>query len=314
MSINFGGINIGGTSDGGGGGGTPYVLPTASTDTLGGVKIDGTTIDIDENGVISATVDNALSSTSEYPVQNKVLYPSLSKFIPADTNITVELDGSGDFTTLADAFEYIKGKYSNGVVVIKLGDGTFVLDSQISITTNSFNFAQLQIVGNGAANTIIQGTSSNNLNFSREGTPVMITDVAFNITNGNKTTNANAIIVRIGTRLTVYKCNFTGGGIYAYRNATLQTEIVSFTNVNSPIRVQSGSIATNANTHTFNTVDWAFAVKQGGIIAMNNCSCSFTSTDWKFGLLDEVKTYNPTAGGVFYQGYDGIIMGKFTES
>lgn len=34
----------------------PYILPTASVDTLGGVKIDNTTINIDSNGVISSKV------------------------------------------------------------------------------------------------------------------------------------------------------------------------------------------------------------------------------------------------------------------
>ena len=35
---------------------TPYILPTASVDTLGGVKVDNTTIGIDSNGVISSKV------------------------------------------------------------------------------------------------------------------------------------------------------------------------------------------------------------------------------------------------------------------
>ena len=39
----------------GGGGGGSYTLPTASTTTLGGVKVDGTSITIDDNGVISST-------------------------------------------------------------------------------------------------------------------------------------------------------------------------------------------------------------------------------------------------------------------
>lgn len=38
-----------------GGGSSDYTLPVASTETLGGVKIDGTTITADENGVISAS-------------------------------------------------------------------------------------------------------------------------------------------------------------------------------------------------------------------------------------------------------------------
>jgi hypothetical protein len=39
----------------GGGGGSSYVLPVATTTTLGGVKVDGSTITINANGVISST-------------------------------------------------------------------------------------------------------------------------------------------------------------------------------------------------------------------------------------------------------------------
>lgn len=312
MALDFNGINIGGNN--GGGGGSPYVLPTASTTTLGGVKIDDETIKISESGVISSPVDDTLSDTSENPVQNKILYPAVSKFIPADTNITVELDGSGDFTTLADALEYIKGKYSNGIVVIKLGDGTFTLSSEVGINTTYFNFALLQIVGNGTAKTTVQGTSTHYLNFTRYGTPVLLTDINFTTTDGSKDNTASAIVNRLGSKMHVYKCNFTGGGVYAYRNSPLQTEAVSFTNVGIPIRAQSGSVVVATSTHTFNNVNWAFGIRLGGTIALNNCACSFTNTNHKFGLLDSATVYSPSAGGTFYQGYDGIIMGKFTES
>ena len=43
---------------------SPYSLPTASTSVLGGVKIDGTTITIDTNGVISAVVGGSGTVTS----------------------------------------------------------------------------------------------------------------------------------------------------------------------------------------------------------------------------------------------------------
>ena len=62
-------------------GGSSYTLPVATTSTLGGVKIDGTSITIDD-GVISATaipitVDSTLSSSSTNPVQNKVITVAL---------------------------------------------------------------------------------------------------------------------------------------------------------------------------------------------------------------------------------------------
>ena len=43
-----------------GGGGGSYTLPVASTTTLGGVKPDGTTITIDNTGIISAQTDGAI--------------------------------------------------------------------------------------------------------------------------------------------------------------------------------------------------------------------------------------------------------------
>lgn len=49
-----------------------YSLPTASSNTLGGVKV-GTGLSIDGSGVLSATVDSELDTTSENPVQNKVI-------------------------------------------------------------------------------------------------------------------------------------------------------------------------------------------------------------------------------------------------
>jgi hypothetical protein len=58
----LGGVKVDGTTitiDGNGvisstGGGSPYTLPTATTSVLGGVKVDGTTVTIDGNGVISS--------------------------------------------------------------------------------------------------------------------------------------------------------------------------------------------------------------------------------------------------------------------
>ena len=68
-------------------GGGSYELPIATTEILGGVMPDGTTITVDENGVISAvgsgegggvTIDSALSETSENPVQNKIITSALN--------------------------------------------------------------------------------------------------------------------------------------------------------------------------------------------------------------------------------------------
>ena len=59
-----------------------YTLPTASSSTLGGIKV-GSNLTI-TNGVLSAdqqkiTVDSALSSTSTNPVQNKVVNTEIGR-------------------------------------------------------------------------------------------------------------------------------------------------------------------------------------------------------------------------------------------
>lgn len=86
-----------------GGGGGGYVLPTASASVLGGVKI-GDGVDIDSSGKISVsgggtiTVDDAMSDTSENPVQNKVI-----------TGTIGDLDDSFVGMTAQDAEDYWTG-------------------------------------------------------------------------------------------------------------------------------------------------------------------------------------------------------------
>ena len=78
-----------------------YSLPTASTSQLGGVKVDGSTITIN-NGVISApdsggasiTVDSSLSNSSTNPVQNKVVTTALNgKASTSHTHSTSDISG-----------------------------------------------------------------------------------------------------------------------------------------------------------------------------------------------------------------------------
>ena len=94
---------------------TIYTLPKATISTLGGVIPDGTSITVDEDGVISAvgggeggdvTIDSALSDTSENPVQNKVINSALNnkadKSKYGDTTINVgrsENSTVGDYST-----------------------------------------------------------------------------------------------------------------------------------------------------------------------------------------------------------------------
>ena len=70
-----------------------YVLPTASTTTLGGVRIDGSSIKIN-NGVISSTVDSTLSDISTNPVQNKIITNTFYDNFRVDANNYIIIDDS----------------------------------------------------------------------------------------------------------------------------------------------------------------------------------------------------------------------------
>ncbi len=83
---------------GGGGGGSSYVLPTATTTTLGGVRIDGTTISI-SGGIISATQNTDYNNLTNTPDINFI---SRVNDANRTTNDLLVYDGSNwtDSTTV----------------------------------------------------------------------------------------------------------------------------------------------------------------------------------------------------------------------
>ena len=70
-----------------GGSGSSYTLPTASTTTLGGVKVDGTTVTINQDGVISATA----SGSTDLTEFTKALDNKIDKTVPGvETEVNKE--------------------------------------------------------------------------------------------------------------------------------------------------------------------------------------------------------------------------------
>lgn len=76
-------------------------------------------------------------------------------FLPNGTIITVETDGSGQFTKLSDAINYLTGKWSNGVVIIKLGEGDFVETEQVTIDGRRFNLGHLVLQGTSKSSSVL---------------------------------------------------------------------------------------------------------------------------------------------------------------
>lgn len=91
-------------------GSNSYELPTASTTTLGGVKVDGTTITIDENGVISSTTTSSGESSSVTSVNEKTGDVVLTG---ADINVTYTHDFEEATTDLNSFASSVDSDLSN---------------------------------------------------------------------------------------------------------------------------------------------------------------------------------------------------------
>lgn len=81
--------------------GTEYVLPTASTDTIGGVKVDGNTITIN-NGVISSNFDSLITEQFNFNIA-----ADDSTLVPVTAGNVIKFVGAGSVTTTTTPEGYV---------------------------------------------------------------------------------------------------------------------------------------------------------------------------------------------------------------
>lgn len=147
------GVTPGGIGIGGGGGGN-FILPTASTTTKGGVKIDGTTITIN-NQVISGFSGNYTDLTNKPTIPNSV---AVSK-----------IDSSNVISGTVTNISAIRFDADSGFDVTDLGSGAVKISMNSTFKTWKVNGQQdlvasgLDIVefvaGNGVTITTLPGAS-----------------------------------------------------------------------------------------------------------------------------------------------------------
>ena len=266
-----------------------------------------------ENTHNNIQIDNSLSSTSENPVQNKVIYNALenklnkSNYLPADTVITVRLDGSGDFTTIASAVAYLNNKWSEGNIIIDIGTGTHEVSSAIILTSwnnsQKRNFARIIVKGQGVDSTIIKNTgtsSGTNYIFEISGNPaVIIHSLTFQNTGNVK----DVITVNREGHLTIQNCKFkdVNLALYAHSGGEIRLENnLTFNNVTSAIRAYAGTITGifSANI-TFDTVENCYQVKHGGIIRFYySVNCTYTNITKKYSQTVGTATTDGWIAGV----------------
>lgn len=130
-----------------------YDLPTASSSTLGGVKI-GTGITISNSGKISVDVDNALSSVSENPVQNKIVQSNLNSIDNSLSDLDDRLDTVElNISTIGDTIS------SHTSSISDINGDISILESSVSqntddITTNTNNISTLNTNLTSLGNTV----------------------------------------------------------------------------------------------------------------------------------------------------------------
>jgi hypothetical protein len=127
---------------------SPYVLPIASTSELGGIKVDGTTITIDGNGIITANF-----------IDTGILYTDLSATVSlAGSSPTGNLaynSNTGEFTytpveiALNDISDLVvSGTVAPGDIISYTGSGW--VDTTVSAALNNASILDLGDVGDSA--------------------------------------------------------------------------------------------------------------------------------------------------------------------
>lgn len=193
-----------------------------------------------------------------------------ANFLPADTIIKVELDGSGDFTKLSDALNYLTGKWSNGKVIIQLGAGTFTESSEYILYGKNFNIPAIEVIGNGVNSTIVNYTTESEvviLTVSNVSN-IYIHDIKFTHTGGSTSTKYWGIRNTEHTNASYSDCAFDG----------LASALIS---VNSAITNVYGNM-------TFTNARVALAAQYGGTI---------TSQEMALNISDSLTAITISHGG-----------------
>ena len=280
----------GGTIIGGGGGGS-YTLPTASTTTLGGVKIDGTTITI-ANGVISATQPNLSSYvtlTDTQTLTNKTLTsPNITDGVFSNTftigtqvfyahtngfSVNENFDITDPYGTQANftGYHYTSGSGKTGVAFTLARTGYF---------TDGFG-----ITGDASNNQFVIGSETANTDYVFKTGIGMPFDVSGGTTIFTIRRNGNLIFADSSTQTTAWTGIAPAGTL---SGTTLNSTVVtsSLTSVGT-----LSSLAVTNSSATPVTVTYTPGTRTGVAILSTG-----KDTQGGTGYFDFLRATNTTSG------------------
>jgi len=208
-----------------------------------------------------------------------------SSFLASGTTITVGTSGA-DYTTLADAYSYLAGKWSNGTITLSIITDLTITDN-VQLNTDTFNIPQLVINGNNHTITI---------NFTQSGTytpgfsifnynPVKLTNI--NFIGGTNGTTHILIGGYYANSLYVTSCTFDGayGGVFGYQGSDVMAESCTFLALQVGLQAQqSGAVRGRANTYGASGKQciWAYNTYLGGFVRDGE------------GTYTNISTYSPS--------------------
>lgn len=231
-------------------------------------------------------------------------------FLPHGTVIKVELDGSGDFTSIEDAISFLVGKWSNGTVSIQLGLGTFEVTKELAISSSSFNFSKLEIKGSDIDGSVVsyvpEAVKTSTAPFYAAYTTTPLTFANFTIRSVRENNSRCIRTYGVEPRVLIrnMKLDTAVTGITASNGSSVSLENVSFYNCNQAIQCSAGAkISTSFESMlVFDNCNTGLSVTYGGIIALYGA---------KYTKTNVTTLANKTIGSV---STDGWITGNWTQA
>lgn len=225
-------------------------------------------------------VDTILDNTSTNPVQNKVLYPSLSKYIPDNTHFLIKANGEGHFTSIGEAINFLSQKWSSGHVYLDLY-GNITETSAVTINWRQFNIPYLWIRGRDTNPTITFTNTNTCFILSNISGTLQIVDLNLICSNGTTSKDYALIQVGLASNVVVNNCNLTGGCVNSNGGSLVQIpSSLVINNSKYGLKASQGRIISYGNTNTTisSNCDTLLYTEFGGYISIVSSKKTFTGT------------------------------------
>lgn len=236
---------------------------------------------------------------------------SIDNYLAGGTVITVKADGSGDYTTLESAINYISDKWSSGTVKISVSADTYVISSPITLSNQNL---RLLIEGQGTSSTWLKVNYDDTLSTGfalftiTNNSNVTFKDIKIGSEKDTQPDLYNHKLFLVSEMSTLIIDNVLMNGLSRCIQADASTKVFAstdctFTNARWGIFLPGAELEMNYNiTFTFTNIALCFRITQGGLIRFN--TPKFSNTNVTDICNQDVDTS--------YVSKNGLLFGTYT--